>query len=77
MWALIHYFGHLTFFFNVTRVVSFVITDNLTLILINCFYYFVFEISACQMLIETAAKLWQREEGDYRDDVSNLTHADQ
>ena len=23
------------------------------------------------MLIETAAKLWQREEGDYRDDVSN------
>ena len=32
---------------------------------------FFHEILACQMLIETAAKLWQREEGDYRDDVSN------
>ena len=28
--------------------------------------------AACQVLIETAAKLWQREEGDYRDDVSTF-----
>ena len=58
-----------TFFFFL-NCHTFVIMDNLAVILITCFYYFVFEISACQMLIETAAKLWQREEGDYRDDVS-------
>mmetsp|Transcript_17836 Transcript_17836/g.17164 ORF Transcript_17836/g.17164 Transcript_17836/m.17164 type:complete len:534 (-) Transcript_17836:225-1826(-) len=28
--------------------------------------------AACQVLIETAAKLWQREEGDYRDDITAI-----
>ena len=29
---------------------------------------------ACQTLIEQAARNWQREEGDYRDDVSILSN---
>ena len=44
-------------------------TKILNFSFIEALHNFFLLFLACQVLIETAAKLWQREEGDYRDDV--------